>query len=174
MLEAASANAKYLKHYQFAGNGSILSLIGEVNKPKKFPLLHCKFSDKVDDENASISFTATMEKFDEAQELIKKVLVQAQGVEREHAEIELMRFDYGHKVMKFIFIYTKLRIAHDEKDTDAMEELFDKLDALRSELLNITEPLGEMKYECPWYANAYKATWHADGYDKLRGGRKTL
>ncbi|MDX1358250.1 MAG: DUF4838 domain-containing protein [Clostridia bacterium] len=174
MLEFASANAKYLKHYQFAGDGSILSLIGEVSKPEKFPLLHCKFNDKVDDENASISFTATMGKFKEAETIIKRILMEAQGIEKERAEIEYMRFDYGHKVMEFIFTYTKLRMAYDEKDTDAMEGLFDKLDELRNELMSITEPLGEMKYECPWYANAYKATWHADGYDKLRAGRKTL
>ena len=92
-------------------------------------------------------------------------------IEEKRIQLELMRFDYGYRVMEFIFNYTKLRLAYDRDEHDIVNVLHDVLETMRSELTCITEPLDEMKYECPWYENAYRATWHADGYDGLRKER---
>ena len=60
-LERASANMKYLKHYQFVENGAKVSLIGEIVKKERFTTKHCKFDHVTDDPNNAISFIGTMQ-----------------------------------------------------------------------------------------------------------------
>ncbi len=167
-LERASANMKYLKHYQFIENGEKVSLIGEIVKKERFPTKHCKFDHMTDDPNNAISFVGTMQELLLAEQQINNAMKIAIGIEKQRIQTEKMRFDYGYKVMKFIFNYVQLRNAVEKNETELIAEIFLKTELIRKELILITTPLEEMKYECPWYENAYKATWHDKTYDELR------
>ncbi|MFO7612355.1 MAG: DUF4838 domain-containing protein, partial [Clostridia bacterium] len=167
-LEEASVNMKYLKHYQFSGNGEKISLIGEIIKKNKFPLEHCKYKARTKNSNNAISFEETMSRFIQAEKFMNKAMDIAKGIELERLEIEIMRFDYGFLVMKFIMRYVELREVIDNGNREIAEEIFQDTEDLRDRLIKITKPLEEMKYECPWYENAFKATWHAATYEELR------
>lgn len=167
-LTRLSSNMKYLKHYQFSDNGEKLSLIGEITKEEKFPLKHCKFDYTTENYNNSLSFTKTMKEFEIAEIQLQNAEKIAGGIELKRIEIEKMRFLYGHKVMKFIYHLVLLLDAKNLENDNQVYDNFKKTEFLRSELIKITKPLEEMKYECPWYANAYKATWHEKTYEKLR------
>ena len=168
ILERASVNMKYLKHYQFSAGDKKLSLIGEMIKEEKFPTKHCKYDFRTEDYNNDISFVETMNEFEKAKLQLSKALHEASGVEQERIKMEEMRFNYGYKVMNFIFYYVQLRYAVDKNDNKKIETIFRKTESLRDELKRIKKPLEEMKYECPWYENAYKATWHEETYNELR------
>ena len=168
LLKKASLNSKYLKHYQFSKDGRKLSLIGMISEKEKFPLKHCKFDSRINDPNNSLSFVETMVYLERAAVIIDDAEGTANGVELERIKIEKMRFDYGLKVMRFIYNYTILRIAINNQEKQKSTEYFKILEELRTELRKITKPLEEMKYECPWYENAYKATWHEKSYEELR------
>lgn len=168
ILESASVNMKYLKHYQFTDGDKKLSLIGEILKQEKFPTKHCKFDYETDDYNNDISFVETMKKFSEAKLKLEIALTNASGIEKERILIEKMRFDYGYKVMDFIFNYVKLKYEIADNNESEIKHLFEKTELLRIDLLKINKPLEEMKYECPWYDNAFRATWHDKSYDELR------
>ncbi len=167
-LKKASVNSKYLKHYQFAEDGSKLSLIGKIVEEEKFPLKHCKFNSRTNDPNNSLSFSETMDLLEKASVFIYEAEQEATGIESERIVIEKMRYDYGLKVMRFIYNYTILRMAVDNHKKEKVYEYFNILEKIRIELMEISKPLEEMKYECPWYENAYKATWHDKSYEKLR------
>jgi len=168
ILERASVNMKYLKHYQFTAGDKKLSLIGEMIKEDKFPTKHCKYDFRTEDYNNDISFVETMNEFEKAKLQLDKALHEAFGVEQERIKMEEMRFNYGYKVMNFIFYYVQLRYAVDKNNREEIEHIFKKTELLRDELIKIKKPLEEMKYECPWYENAYKATWHEETYNELR------
>ena len=167
-LERASVNMKYLKHYQFTEGDKKLSLIGEITKEEKFPTKHCKYDYEIDDYNNDISFVETMKVLEKAKIQLEWALSTSYDVENDRINMEKMRFDYGYKVMNFIFHYVQLRLEVDKNNIEMIKRIFKKTESLRSELLEIKKPLEEMKYECPWYDNAYAATWHEKTYNELR------
>ena len=167
-LERASANSKYLKHYQFNGDGNKVSLIANIAKEEKFPLEHCKFDRVVNGHQGAASFVQTMKYLEDASGLMEKVNSDMNRDEALRIADERMRFEYGFKVMKFIFNLVKLRTAYESNQKEEIVELFKIAEEQREELMKIKEPLEEMKYECPWYVNAYEATWHARNYEELR------
>lgn len=167
-LEMASANSKYLKHYQFSAEEKKTSLISQITEKEKFPLEHCKYNDRTKNPENSVSFTETMEILQNAESMIENLSKKVIGAEKSRVEEELMRFNYGYKVMQFIFFYTGLRMAEETEDKSTTKKYFELTEQLRSELISIKEPLSEMKYECPWYENAYKATWHSSTYEEYR------
>ncbi|MBN1623581.1 MAG: DUF4838 domain-containing protein [Clostridia bacterium] len=168
ILEKASVNSKYLKHYQFSKDGEKSSLIANITRDDKFPLSHCKFDYRDDSPESSISFIETMELFEEAKILINKAADYSSGAEGKRVEDELMRFEYGYKVMLFIFNYLQLRVAYNGKNHNNVKRFLKITENLRKELVEIREPLEEMKYECPFYLNAFEATWHSKTYEELK------
>ena len=167
-LEEASVNSKFLKHYQFSRKGEKISLIWGISNEDKFPLSHCKFDYREDCPESSISFCETMDLFEKAKTIIENAGNNVAGMEGRRISEELIRFEYGYKVMQFIFFYVQLRMAYDDKDSKEIKRLFAITEKLRVELIEIKEPLEEMKYECPLYTNAYTATWHSGTYEEFR------
>jgi hypothetical protein len=168
LLERASANAKYLKHYQFSPDGRKLSLMGQMDEENMFPLLHCKFDYREESSQSGPSFEETMILFKEAGKILENAVYEASGDELARILEEKMRYSYGYNVMKFIYLYAFLRIEYNKGNLSEAEKTFEMTETLRRELIEIKEPVEEFRYESSRYENAYLATWHAEGYDKFR------
>ena len=166
LLEEASSNSKYLKHYQFNESGtSKPSLMWKMFENEMFPLKHCKFDYRVDDQNASLSFVETINLYSRAKIVIDDVYLNCDKKEKEIIEVEKMRFDYGYLVFRFLFNLVKLRFAHIEGDTIKMKEQLLITESIKDQLITITRPIKDAKYECsPWLDNAFTATWVSKRY----------
>jgi len=166
ILEKASSNAKYLKHYQFNEKGDEKpSLMWKMFDEELFPLKHCKFDYREDDPNASLSFVETIELFEKAKILIEDIYTRCSKSEKHIIEIEKMRFDYGYLVFKFLFNLVKLRFAHRDNNIEIMKIQLNITENLRIQLEPITRPIKDAKYECsPWLDNGFTATWVSKRY----------
>jgi len=166
LLEKASANAKYYKHYQFDETGKEKpSLMWKMFDKELFPLKHCKFDYRVNDKNAGPSFVESMQLFEQAKNALYEIKNIQDIKETKALEIEKMRFDYGYKVLNFLYELIKLRFAHMKGDYLKLKKQITKTENLRKQLEVITRPIKEDKYECSnWLDNAFTATWVSKRY----------
>ena len=166
ILEKASANAKYFKHYQFEEKGKEKpSLMWKMFDKELFPLKHCKFDYRVDDKNAGPSLVESMKLFYDAKKILYEIKGEYETKETKALEIEKMRFDYGYMVLSFLYELVKLRFAHMENDFLAVQKQIIKTEELRKQLKVIKRPIKEDRYECnERLDNAFKATWVSKRY----------
>ncbi|MCK5811399.1 MAG: DUF4838 domain-containing protein [Clostridiales bacterium] len=167
LLEKASKNSKYLKHYQFEKFGKEKpALMWKMFDNNLFPLAHCKFDAKSDDENSAVSMTETMDLFEQAKELLNVIINSCDKSEYQAVMLEKQRFDYGYKIFNFIYNLVQLRLAHINGNKEEMSNKLFRTEQLKSELLLITRPLEDAKYKSlNWLENAYTATWVKGRYE---------
>lgn len=156
-MEAATANCKYYKHYQFV-DGKIIRLFGQLNdtapqtEESLFPLKHMKLRKRADDPQAGPSLKETLEGLEEAGRMLDAV-----GGENANLERDARRLRFGIRVTEFLYLMCLATVGEADKKTVS------RLRILAAELEADRESMQGYDFGDD-FQNALTATWVSKTY----------
>lgn len=158
-LEAATANCKYYKHYQFV-NGKIMRLFGQLNSGEPqteeslFPLVHMKLRARADDPQAGPSLEETLSCLEEAREQLQLLMPQ---LPNSFLERDARRLSFGLRITKFLYLMCLAVIG------EAGAACLASLHALAENLAADTQSMQGYDFGDD-FTNALQASWVANTY----------
>jgi len=168
LLEKATSNMKYLKHYQEA-KGIRTSIAGRIiNKSDDlFPFKHMQYDFIIDDPNAGISLVDVVKLFDQCRYLLDSIILKAHNeLVIERLILDDMRLIYGEYMVKFYYSLTKMNLHKLKGRNNLVKSVFKTVKLYAESLRGMTEPL-----DCYYHGNEFKnglsATWIDKEYNKL-------
>lgn len=165
VLEAATRNMKFFKHYQYH-KGVRHSIAHKLNADTSeiFPLKHMQYDKVLNDPNAGLSVTQTVELFKKCRTLIDSAMMTCteEDVTNRLLEDE-MRFTYGENMVYFLYYMIRTNIFKWRKQHSMAKRAFARARFYAEELEITTEPLLELRRFANM-KNGLKATWCRDAY----------
>lgn len=184
VLEQASANMKYWKHYQEKG-GVIRSLMHDIHTGKDFfPFLHLKYDRVENDPNAGPSFRDIIQLYAEARMLLHRAMGALVGdgpllsdnpAERTRLHETIvsrlidddMRLTYGEQMLQFYDAMIVASYFHRQGERRLARQAFRRAQMHGEALAGMTEPLLENPYY-PDLKNGFVASWIWKTYNRIR------
>ena len=156
-LEAATANCKYYKHYQFV-DGKITRLFEQLNndapqtEESLFPLKHMKLRTRAEDPQAGPSLKETLESLQKAGRSLD-----ALGIAGKNPERDARRLRFGIQVTEFLYLMCLATIGEEDEETlSRLQQLAAELEADRDSMQGYD--FGDD------FQNALTATWVSKAY----------
>jgi len=168
-LEAASANCKYLKHYQVV-NGKITSLMGLLQKDTDalFPLRHMRYDGQTGSPEEGPSLVNTLTLFEQNARALDAVLLLREACEIPFASRlaeDARQLDYGLCMLRFLHALVRFKMLASKNESLAAGA-FDRVMLYGEQLRALTEPLAGYDRKI-FFKSGLEASWLLKYYDGL-------